>query len=348
MTPSARRSILCLVLAALASLVLFRFLFVPFLPVWLGIVLALVLRTPSETLARLLPRPLAAAACALGLGVVLILAVRALSIRLARELAGFQPDVLFRALDDLGTAVTALVAQAPPPIREALLPNATFTPVREYLQTQLAALLKTAADTVSFTVGGTILALVVAYLVLAEWPALVGGYERALQPSSRRCIARAVALMRQTAGRLLAVQFALATLTTVISLGVFIWWGIGRPFALALLTGVADLLPLFGPGLVFVPWAGYLFANGNLVLGWKVTGLYVVFLVARRFMEPRLYGAAVGVSPLAALVSIIAGYAALGGLGLLAGPVALLLWRGLLEIIPLAAVEPELMQSVDE
>ena len=65
-------------------------------------------------------------------------------------------------------------------------------------------------------------------------------------------------------------------------------------FSVGFLTGLADLLPVFGTGSVFIPWIIYLFIKGNysLVIGLAI--LFGVVVIIRQSLNPKLLLKALG------------------------------------------------------
>ncbi|MDR6226619.1 sporulation integral membrane protein YtvI [Desmospora profundinema] len=120
--------------------------------------------------------------------------------------------------------------------------------------------------------------------------------------------------------------FVRAQLTLITITGVIVWIGftiIGLNYALtiALVTAVVDLLPYFGVGAVLVPWAIYLLLTGNFSMGAGIAILYVIILIVRQMLEPKLVATNIGLNPLLTLVALFVGLKAIGILGLLVGPV---------------------------
>ena len=101
-------------------------------------------------------------------------------------------------------------------------------------------------------------------------------------------------------------------------------------FLLALVVAFVDLLPILGVGTVLIPWSIVCFLQKNYFLGVGILILYVVALILRQILEPRLVGKSLGISPILTLFSTYAGYVLLGFLGMLIGPIAALTVKNLL------------------
>lgn len=102
---------------------------------------------------------------------------------------------------------------------------------------------------------------------------------------------------------------------------------------LAFLIAIIDALPVLGTGGILVPWALYSFLTGNTRLGISIIVLYLVVLVVRQIIEPKIVGHQIGVYPLLTLVAMYTGLKLIGFAGLIIGPITFLLIRNILTTI---------------
>lgn len=102
-------------------------------------------------------------------------------------------------------------------------------------------------------------------------------------------------------------------------------------FLLALLISFLDLLPVLGTGTVLIPWAVIVLVQGNFHQGIILIVLYVVCLLARQLLQPKIIGDSIGMDTLPTLVLIYTGYKLRGMSGmilaLLIGTVVVTLYR---------------------
>lgn len=108
---------------------------------------------------------------------------------------------------------------------------------------------------------------------------------------------------------------------------------IGTPYAvtMGLVVAVADILPVLGPGAVYIPWAIYHLATGNPLFGVKLLVLYGVVTAVRQVLEPRLVGQQAGLHPLTTLFSMYMGFQFFGALGVAFGPLLAILLKSLIQ-----------------
>ncbi len=125
-------------------------------------------------------------------------------------------------------------------------------------------------------------------------------------------------------------QFIISFLTYIVTLlGL---WIIGIKYALAisLIIVIVDILPILGTGAVIIPWAIFqLVVKGDQFVGIGLLILYVVIVVFRRIIEPKILGQNIGLSTLLVIISMYVGFKVLGGLGLFIGPVLVIMFVAL-------------------
>lgn len=98
---------------------------------------------------------------------------------------------------------------------------------------------------------------------------------------------------------------------------------------LSLLVAAVDLLPVLGVGSILLPWSLLAFLRGSLPLGFGLLALYLLSVLVRQLIEPRILGGSLGLHPLLTLFAGYAGYRLFGVPGLLLGPPVALLCKTL-------------------
>ena len=91
---------------------------------------------------------------------------------------------------------------------------------------------------------------------------------------------------------------------------------------IAALISLVDVLPVLGSGTVLIPWGIISLLQGNYLLGVGLLVLYVVILIIRNIIEPKIIGGQVGLHPLVTLLAIFIGFRLLGVIGMFTLPIA--------------------------
>lgn len=105
-----------------------------------------------------------------------------------------------------------------------------------------------------------------------------------------------------------------------------------QPYALllAFLITLVDALPVFGTGTVLIPWAVAEMLFQNIPKSIALAVLYLLTLIVRNVLEPRLLSAQAGLPPILSLLAMYLGFRAFGVAGMVLFPFLLLLTAQLL------------------
>ena len=108
---------------------------------------------------------------------------------------------------------------------------------------------------------------------------------------------------------------------------------VGYTLLLAMIIAVIDALPLVGTGSILVPWSLFCYISGDYKLGTSLIILYLVTLIIRQIMEPKILSRQIGIHPLLALASMYIGLKLAGFAGLVLGPPVFLLVKSIFSAI---------------
>lgn len=96
---------------------------------------------------------------------------------------------------------------------------------------------------------------------------------------------------------------------------------------LALLIAILDLLPVVGPGTIYLPWALWMIFAGHVQFGVVLLILYGIIVIVRQIMEPKVLGDNIGLHPLTTLMALYIGISLVGFWGLIIGPVTVIAYK---------------------
>ena len=102
-------------------------------------------------------------------------------------------------------------------------------------------------------------------------------------------------------------------------------FGVKNAVLIAGCIAVLDVLPILGTGTVLIPWSLISLINGNIGLGIGLLLLYIITVIVRNLIEPKIIGGQVGLHPLITLLCIFIGLRLFGFVGLLALPLAVIM-----------------------
>lgn len=114
---------------------------------------------------------------------------------------------------------------------------------------------------------------------------------------------------------------------TELSIGLLVL-GVENAIAVAAIIAFIDLLPILGTGAVLIPWVLIELLKGNLTFATGLVVLYIIIIIVRNILEPKIVGQQVGVHPLAMLISMYVGLQIFGFIGIFVLPIMLVVIKG--------------------
>ena len=139
-------------------------------------------------------------------------------------------------------------------------------------------------------------------------------------------------------GNYFKAELILVTISFIITLiGLYFMNLLGMnvkyPLLAALAIGFVDALPILGSGTVLIPWAIISAVDGDIKLAISLLALLAIISIVRQLMEPKVISKQIGIHPICTLIAMYTGYKSIGILGLLLGPIVLIIFSNVFETI---------------
>ncbi len=257
-----------------------------------------------------------------------------------QQLAGRLPQILpdlSLALSQLHDRLLSLAAKLPESISAAL---STWL---DRLFAGSSVVVDTASGWLIGLVGGLIAwvpdlllflltMLLSAYFFSSQWQELEKAAKNIIPESWLERCATVLKRLKSALGGYVKAQCYLAGITFGLLLLGFFLLGRNQAVLSALLIALLDALPVFGAGVILIPWAILSFLQGQTALAAGLLVLYTVCALVRSFLEPKFLGKQMGLHPLLTLLSLYAGFRLFGILGMILVPVGVILVKQLYDL----------------
>ena len=238
-------------------------------------------------------------------------------------------DSLQTVMDQLEALFARLLTLAPPQVNE-IVENAKDSLFQWLSEAAPAALGNLGLEAGERAMGlpAFLVALVIfimaTFLLTADYPYLRSRYVQHLDEGLLRFLGQLRTTALGAFGGYVKAEFLLSVGVFFILLSGFFL--IRQPYGLLLSLGLAvmDFIPIIGAGTVMVPWAFVALFTGDFTAAVELMAIWGVIALFRRVMEPKFVGDQTGLSPILSLVSIYVGMKLAGVLGMVFGPVVLL------------------------
>jgi sporulation integral membrane protein YtvI len=127
----------------------------------------------------------------------------------------------------------------------------------------------------------------------------------------------------------LRAEIILVSVTMLITIFGLMLIGNRYAVTIGVFAGLLDIFPIVGTGILFVPWIIILLIYGSLSAGIKILVIWVLAVVVRQALEPKVMSQNIGLHPLPTLVSMYVGLKLLGGAGLVLGPTIVIIYEAI-------------------
>lgn len=161
------------------------------------------------------------------------------------------------------------------------------------------------------------------YFISADYPRVLAFLRAQLPERFRRRLAGLERDLKLSFGGWLRAQLILMVITFFELLLFFLLLRVRGAVLIAALTALIDALPVFGTGIVLVPWA-----LSSLLLGESEQGIgllicWALVSLVRSCIQAKLVGDQIGLDPIASLLAVYAGWRVCGVWGTLSFPILL-------------------------
>lgn len=170
-----------------------------------------------------------------------------------------------------------------------------------------------------------IFSLLATFFISKDWFNLTALGNRILPNRAKESSKTVSADLKKALFGFVKAQLTLISITTIIILIGLLILRVDYAITIALVSGLVDIIPILGTGAVFVPWIIYEAIAGDMSIAIGLGVLYIVVLVQRQVMEPKILSSSIGLDPLATLIALFVGFKLIGFLGLIVGPVTLVI-----------------------
>lgn len=313
----------------------------PLLSLFMPFVLALILSWLLNPLVRFLQQRLGLSRKLLSFVLILLIfagvsgLLFALIYNIAAELVSLAYNwssilsAIQSAADQLNSSLARFMALLPPEVVATAARAADS--ILLWLQETLPLLLSSAAARAtdlamgvpSFAIA-TVVFIMGAYFITADYPHIRYLATRHMSEGMRRFLRHVRSTAVTAFGGYVKAEF-------ILSIGVFFillvgFAVIGQPYGLllAFLLAILDFIPIVGAGTVMVPWAVLDLFMGSYRHAIELMVIWGIIALFRRVGEPKAVGHQTGLPPVLSLVSIYVGMRLAGVLGMILGPVVVL------------------------
>jgi len=200
--------------------------------------------------------------------------------------------------------------------------------IQTWLMSALTAVINSISSFTSFIFNAAI-GLILAYFLSIE----IVDWKRIANEKTPNTFKQAFFFLRDNVLKgiwvYIKAQSKLISITFIVILASLLLLGVKNALIISIIAAIFDVLPLLGVSTIFIPWITYLFIVGDVQLGIWVTAIWLVVIVARQLLEPKITGDSLGVSAFTMLAFMIISLSLFGVAGMIMSPILLILVKAL-------------------
>lgn len=130
---------------------------------------------------------------------------------------------------------------------------------------------------------------------------------------------------KQSSMALIKAHLFIALITAILSFVGLAIFRVEHLITLTLFIFIIDLIPYLGIGVLFIPWILYKFFTDQYIITVQLALLYMVIIVVRQIIEPKLLARNLGVHPLMTIIILFISLELFGAKGFFLTPLLLIL-----------------------
>ncbi len=202
------------------------------------------------------------------------------------------------------------------------------------LMTPLGGLISS-AKRIPFILSGLLVGTIACFFVTADYDNVVSIVKRNVSEKQEKFLVETKRLFGDVIGKMIKSYATIIFITfceVAIGLNILSLFNVykgGYIVVISILTALLDILPVFGTGTVFIPWAVYSAIMGDIPFAIGLVVLYVLITVIRQVIEPHLVAMNVGIHPTFTLASMYIGAQLFGVMGIFILPITIVLLKTL-------------------
>lgn len=220
------------------------------------------------------------------------------------------PDSLHEAIQSLDSSIEATLTG----FAKTLMEQINLSAAGSYLNNALNVLIL------------IIISILATYFVMIDRNKLSLAVSRLVPMSIQQYYHVVMDNIKTAVGGYLKTQLKLMIIIMLALLLGFKLLNVEYALLLAFITAILDFLPVFGTGTIIGPWVVFKIISGDYLYAVFLIIIYLVCLLLKQLLQPKIMGDSVGLSPLYALFFMFVGYRINGIIGMIIGiPIGMVL-----------------------
>ena len=171
--------------------------------------------------------------------------------------------------------------------------------------------------------------LISSLLIIWDYDKIISFFSKQLSEKTRNIISKVKHILFDSVLKLLKAYFILMLITFAELLVGFLILRVEQPVIKAIVISLADFLPFIGVSFILVPWVILSLVQKDFYTAIGLSVLLLVITLIRNFLEPKIVGNQIGLSPIVSLICFYVGLKLFGFWGIIVLPIVVILVKSL-------------------
>lgn len=304
-----------------------RFLFVYLFPVIIGFIVTVIVQRPAKFLSGYIG--FKKGSIALIMVILSYITIISLLVFLTLKLGTYVAHLASSSDDFINKvfgAITKIGQSIPESIREQLIN--LFSNFTETIARFTTSAAKNTAKFMPVFLTSVIVTIIASCYIAKDYDGFKASIASVIKPKYKRAINKFKILMQESIFKIIKGYLLILLITFAEVLSGLLLLRVKNALLYAVGIALLDLLPIFGTGTVLIPWGVIELVNKNYFLGAGLIILYLVIIIVRNIIEPKIIGKQIGLHPLITLIAVFIGLRLFGFIGIIALPVGVMIaWK---------------------
>ena len=178
----------------------------------------------------------------------------------------------------------------------------------------------------SISYGGTILIFIVlsVFIMTKDFHKLKAFFIKLVPDKVINAFNEVITHLKNSAFGFIKAQVIITIISSIIVMIGLFAFRVENVLMITIIVFFVDFIPYLGIGIVFIPWIIYNFFADQYLLTIQLAALYIVIIIVRQLIEPRILASSIGIHPLIALIILFVGIQSFGLAGIFIVPIVLI------------------------
>lgn len=332
--------IINIVFITIVSIIIYfsiRFLLIYLFPLIIGLTVTFLIERPSKFISdKIGIKKGIVALCLVVASYVILTSVLVLIVLKFGHFISFAAIKFENNANEIINLANGIIDNIPKALKESAvnMVNGFISSATKYI----TSIAKNTATVMPMFITSVIVTVIASCYIAKDFDGFKASINSVIKPKHKIAISEFKSLMSENIFKIIKGYGIISIITFFEVAAGLILLRVNNAVVLSTIIALVDIMPIFGTGLILIPWGIVEIVKNNIFLGVGLLILYAIIVIVRNIIEPKIIGKQIGLHPLIMLISVFVGLRVFGFVGIIVLPLGLMIvWkmyeRGIFDIL---------------